>query len=130
MYSYEDGATINFIGNTLEHDDNQFRFSNANGARVTINMKDNVWLKSGAYDATRYFEAGQCTSKIFAGLFFFQQYLETMDHSKMTVNAKNNKFNDLMPVRGDAETAEELLYYVYMDNASWIMSMPTVNILQ
>ena len=130
MYSYEDGATVNFIGNTLEHDDNQFRFSNANDAHVTINMTDNVWLKTGAYDAAKYFESGQCTSKVFAGLFFFQQYLETMDLSKMTVNAKNNKFNDVVLTKGNAEVAEEALYYVFMDKAAWIMSRPTVNILQ
>lgn len=130
MYAYEEGATVHFIGNTLETDDNQFRFSNSNNAAVTINMTDNVWNKTEAYDATAQYEAGQCTAKYYAGLFFFQQYIETMDLSKITVNAKNNKFKDKVVTAEYTENAEEQLFYTYMDNKAWVLSRPTVNIVQ
>lgn len=130
MYAYEDGAVVNFIGNILETDDNQFRFSNSNNANVTINMTDNVWKKTEAYDATAQYNDGRCTAKFYAGLFFFQQYIETMDLSKITVNAKNNKFNDKVVTAEYTENAEEQLFYTYMDKTAWVMTRPTVNILQ
>ena len=130
MYSFEDGGVINFIGNTVENDDNQFRFSNANNASVTINMTDNVVKKTAACDALSQYTSGQCTSKYYAGLFFLQQYKADMDLSKITINSKNNKFNDKVITEMVTENAEDQLYYVYMDKAEWIMSKPTVNIIQ
>lgn len=130
MFSFDNKAVVTFSNNVLDTDDNAFRFSNTNNATATIKMLNNVWKKTAAYDATEVYDAKQCGSKYYAGLFFFQKYIDVMDFSTMTVIATNNKFNDKVVTAEYAENAEDQLYYVYMNKPTWVMTKPVVKITE
>ena len=130
MYCYEDGATVNIIGNHFDYSGNAIRFSNSNNANVAINIEDNTYSETDPTDATTYMENGYTTAKTWAGLFFFQQYTETMDLSGITVNAKNNKLGDKVVTGELVDNYEDQLYYTYMDKNTWTMTRPTVNIVE
>ena len=128
LYTHAEGNVYNFAENTFAYSGNAFRFSDANSVAATINLTGNKYLTTDTSAKTDQVVVGDC----FAGLWTAEQFAETQDLSKLTVNMSGNVFDpvgtEVYPLNS-LGTGKTQAYNIYNDTASWTTTVPVVNFI-
>lgn len=126
FYDYEDNANIFIEDNFFEYSANAVRISNIHNVNASFLLARNVYAST---DDTSSGGDPRCSGDSYAGLVILQDYTGSQDFSKITIEYVDNYYepdeaHHILIEKDSKGPAQP--YYVWIDNAAWTLTFPTV----